>query len=133
MILIDSNVILDIVTKDSNWYDWSAQALKHAADNHELAINSVIYAEVSIGFEKIEELDQALPPENFVCLPILKEVAFLAGKCFFQYRKNGGQKKSTLPDFFIGAHAAILKMPLLTRDINRYKTYFPRLEIIAPE
>jgi len=133
MILIDSNILLDIFTEDPVWYAWSSKTLAELFDKHSLAINPIIYAEVSIGFKKIEDLEEALPLDSFECLPLSKEIAFLAGKSFLKYKKNGGQKGATLPDFFIGAHAAILNIPLLTRDVNRYKTYFPGLTLISPE
>jgi hypothetical protein len=132
-ILVDSNIILDIVTEDPNWFDWSAGKLDEYAQQTQLNINSIIYAEVSIGFEKIEELEAILPINFFHRLDLPWEAAFLAGKCFLQYRQKGGTKRSPLPDFYIGAHAAIREMMLLTRDVNRYSTYFPTLELIVPE
>lgn len=132
MILVDSNVILDIFTEDPHWFDWSSNKLQELADYEQLAINPIIYAEVSIGFTKIEELEEALPTSYFMRLHLPSEAAFLAGKCFLKYRKNRGHKTSTLPDFFIGAHAAVSKLSLLTRDVNRYKTYFPTVNLICP-
>jgi len=131
MILVDSNILLDIFTNDQNWYDWSAKTLSKLAEKHKLVINDIIYSEISVRFKSIEELEQSLI-DNFIVQSIPKEALFLAGKIFVQYKKAGGTKTSTLPDFFIGAHASILKIPLLTRDKKRYKTYFPNLEIIAP-
>lgn len=131
-ILVDSNIILDIVTEDPNWFDWSADKLTKYAQQTQLNINPIIYAEVSIGFEKIEELEAILPINFFHRLDLPWEAAFLAGKCFVQYRQQGGTKRSPLPDFYIGAHAAVTDMMLLTRD-NRYRTYFPNLELIVPE
>lgn len=131
-IVVDSNVILDIVTEDKRWFPWSSEALAHYSETHALVINPVIYAEVSIGFDRIEDVETVLSPMLFRRDPIPWEVAFLAGKCFLQYRKKGGGKRSPLPDFFIGAHAAVLGIPLLTRDASRYRTYFPKLELIAP-
>ena len=131
-ILVDSNIILDIVTEDPNWFDWSANKLTEYAEKTKLNINPIIYAEVSIGFQKIEELEAILPIKFFHRLDLPWEAAFLAGKCFAQYRQKGGTKKSPLPDFYIGAHAAIMDMILLTRDVNRYRTYFPSLELINP-
>ncbi len=133
MILIDSNILLDIFTEDPVWYQWSSEKLAELFEQHRLAINSIVYAEVSVGFANIEDLEAALPLEIFEFLPLSKEIAFLAGKCFLKYRRSGGRKNSTLPDFFIGAHAAVLNIPLLTRDANRYKTYFPKLELIIPQ
>ena len=130
--LVDSNVILDIATEDPQWGKWSAEALERAAEEGALAINPIIYAEVSIGFDRIETLDEALPPATFRRLPLPWEAGFLAGKCFTLYRRRGGGRRSPLPDFYIGAHAAISGFRLLTRDPGRYRTYFPRLGILAP-
>lgn len=132
-VLVDSNVILDILTCDPVWHDWSSDTLARYADSDRLMINAVIYSEISIGFERIEELEEALPADYFQRAPIPYEAAFLAGKCFLDYRKRGGQRKVALPDFFIGAHAAVKDWSLLTRDAARYRTYFPNLTIIAPE
>jgi predicted nucleic acid-binding protein len=97
-----------------------------------IAINPIIYAEVSIRFDRIEDLEETLPESEFRRLPLPWEAAFLAGKCFIQYRRRRGARRSPLPDFYIGAHAAVAGMPLLTRDASRYRTYFPRIELIAP-
>ena len=132
-ILVDSNVLLDVATEDPNWAAWSSATLEEQAEENLLAINALIYAEVSIGFERIEELEAALPRSLVERLPIPWEAAFLAGKCFLQYRRRGGTRHSTLPDFFIGAHASVLGIPLITRDVARYRTYFPRLRLITPE
>lgn len=132
-VLVDSNVILDIVTEDVNWFEWSANKLSECADQTTLNINPIIYAEVSIGFERIEELEAALPISFFRRLDLPWEAAFLAGKSFWQYRQRGGNKRSTLPDFYIGAHAVIADMILLTRDVNRYQIYFPTLELLTPK
>lgn len=131
-ILVDSNVILDIVTEDKKWFPWSSQALAKYAETHTLVINPIIYAEVSVGFDRIEDVEEVLPSAFFRRDPIPWEAAFLAAKCFLAYRRRRGKKSSTLPDFFIGAHAAVLGIPLLTRDIARYRTYFPKLNIITP-
>ena len=131
-VLVDSNVLLDVATEDPTWGPWSSAALEHVADEAVLVINAVIYAEVSIGFPAIEELDQALPEGLFRREDIPYEAAFLAGKCFLDYRRRGGSRTSPLPDFFIGAHAAVAGFRLLTRDASRYRTYFPKLELIAP-
>ena len=132
-ILVDSNVLLDVLTEDARWFAWSADALARAADEAVLVINPIVYAEVSVRFARIEELDEALPPIlHRVALPW--EAAFLAGKSFVQYRRRGGHKRAPLPDFYyIGAHAAVSGMSLLTRDPIRYRTYFPKLKVIAPE
>jgi predicted nucleic acid-binding protein len=130
--LVDANVILDVVTEDAEWFDWSASMLEHAAEEGPLAINPVVYAEVSIRFGRIEDLDEALPADYFVRTALPWEAAFLAGKCFEPYRRQGGVKRSPLPDFFIGAHAAVSGLTLLTRDARRYRTYFPTLRLVAP-
>ena len=132
-ILVDSNVILDIVTEDRKWFQWSSDTLTQYAETHILVINPIIYAEVSIGFHRIEDVELALPQSFFKRDPLPWEAAFLAGKCFLAYRKKGGRRSSPLPDFFIGAHAAIARIPLLTRDVSRYRTYFPSLKLIAPD
>ncbi|MDJ0763818.1 MAG: type II toxin-antitoxin system VapC family toxin [Myxococcota bacterium] len=132
-ILVDSNVILDILTEDDKWFDWSSRTLESYAEDVLLAINPIVYAEISVGFEKIEDLDDAIPESMFQRLPLPWEAAFLSGKCFYKYRKKGGAKRAPLPDFYIGAHAAIKGMPLLTRDAARYRTYFPTLNLISPK
>jgi predicted nucleic acid-binding protein len=129
--LVDSNVLLDIATEDPTWFSWSENALVDAADEGTLAINPIIYAEVSVGFTTIEDLDDAIPPETFARMPLPLEAGFLAGKAFLNYRRRGDAKATPLPDFYIGAHAAIAGYRLLTRDSARYHTYFPRLDIIA--
>jgi predicted nucleic acid-binding protein len=131
--LVDSNVILDLVTDDPKWGAWSAETLARAADESALAINPLIFAEVSIGFATVEELEQLLPPEEFDRLELPYEAAFLAGKAFLSYRRRGGTRSAPLADFYIGAHAAIAGLRLLTRDPRRYRTYFPTVELIAPE
>jgi predicted nucleic acid-binding protein len=131
-ILIDSNIILDILTEDPQWFEWSAQRLAEYANQGELIVNPIIYAEISIGFSQPEELDTAIPPDFFRRDPLPYEAAFLAGQSFLEYRRRGGERRSPLPDFYIGAHAAVAKIPLLTRDINRYRTYFPSVQLITP-
>jgi hypothetical protein len=131
-VLVDANVLLDVLTDDPRWYDWSAAQLDACAARAELCINPIVYAEVSVGFERIEELDEALSPGLFTRLALPWEAAFLAGKAFLRYRRARGSRTSPLPDFFIGAHAAIERLPLLTRDARRYRTYFPTLELISP-
>lgn len=132
-ILVDSNVILDILTRDPRWYEWSATTLGRLVEGYRLAINPLIYAEVSVGFNRLEELDAVIPEDVFSRAALPWEAAFLAGQCFLKYRRGGGARRSPLPDFYIGAHAAVLGMPLLTRDARRYQRYFPRLQIIAPQ
>ncbi len=131
-ILVDSIVILDVVTEDPEWYQWSAGQLEALAESHTFVINPLIYSEVSIGFDRIEDLDQVLVPEYFRRDPLPWEAGFLAGKCFIRYRRSGGRRRSSLPDFYIGAHAAVSGIALLTRDANRYRTYYPRLTLITP-
>jgi predicted nucleic acid-binding protein len=130
--LVDSNVILDVVTEDVEWVDWSASMLASAAQQGRLVINPLIYAEVACGFARIEELDAALPPEYFTREPLPWPAGFLAAKAFLAYRRRGGSRTSPLPDFFIGAHAALAGYTLLTRDRRRYESYFPKLRVIAP-
>lgn len=131
-VLVDSNVLLDVLTDDPRWYAWSAAQLDASAAQGELAINPIIYAEVSIGFERIEALDAALAPELFTRLPLPWDAGFLAGKAFLKYRRARGARTSPLPDFYIGAHAAIEGLTLLTRDARRYRTYYPGLKLICP-
>jgi predicted nucleic acid-binding protein len=132
-VLIDANVLLDVMTEDTRWLAWSAEAVARAADRRRLVINPIIYAEVSIRYSRIEELDAALPKTMFDREAIPYEAAFLAGKSFLAYRRRGGPKQSPLPEFFIGAHAAVAGYPLMTRDAARYRTYFPKLSLIAPD
>jgi predicted nucleic acid-binding protein len=131
-VLVDSNVLLDIMSEDARWFSWSADTLADLADSFRLVINPVIFAEVSIRYSRIEDLDAALPKTMLDREAIPYEAAFLAGKSFLAYRRRGGRKRSSLPDFFIGAHAAVAGYRLITRDAQRYRTYFPRLSLIAP-
>ena len=131
-VLVDSNVLLDVLTEDPTWLEWSSSALALIAETEVLIINPLIYAEVSVRFERIEDLDAALPVSLFRRDGLPWEAGFLAGKCFLAYRRGGGTRRSPLPDFYVGAHAAIRGHILLTRDGTRYRTYFPSLELIAP-
>jgi predicted nucleic acid-binding protein len=131
--LVDSSVILDIVTEDPAWSEWSADALAQALDDGPLVINPIVYAEISAGFDRIEDLDDAVPADDFQRDALPYEAGFLAGKAFLAYRRRGGQKRSPLPGFYIGAHAAVRGYRLLTRDAARYRTYFPTVSLIAPE
>lgn len=131
-VLVDSNILLDIATNDPNWSDWSGRALSECAEHSALVINPIVYAEVSAGYTTIEALDAALPSALYRREPLPWEGGFLAGKCFVLYRRRGGLRHSPLPDFYIGAHAATGNLALLTRDATRYRTYFPKLEILAP-
>ena len=132
-ILVDSSVLLDVLTQDPDWAAWSEEKLTAHAERDLLAINPIIYAEVSAHFSTIEELDEALSPEDFQRLPLPYEAGFLAARCFLLYRRRGGQKHAPLPDFYIGAHAATDGLMLLTRDLSRYRTYFPSIQLIAPD
>lgn len=128
--LVDTNVILDVITHDTAWASWSETALRKAAEHSTLAVNPIIFAEVSIKFARIEDADLALV--DFAREPLSYEAGFLAGKAFVAYRKRGGFRRSPMPDFYVGAHAVVGRMDLLTRDAARYRTYFPGLTIIAP-
>lgn len=131
-VLVDSNVLLDILTEDPQWGAWSSSALAAAAERAVLVINPIIYAEVSVGFDRIEDLEAALPETMLRREPLPWDAGFLAGKCFRSYRQRRGIRRSPLPDFYVGAHAAVAGMSLLTRDAQRYQTYFPRLQVISP-
>ncbi|MEW6775604.1 MAG: type II toxin-antitoxin system VapC family toxin [Bdellovibrionota bacterium] len=131
-VLVDSNVILDVASGDPVWSEWSKGALLQAAESAILVINPIVYAEVSIGYERIEELEEALPPDLYRREPLPYEAAFLAGKSYLAYRRRGGKRALPLPDFYIGAHAAIADYRLLTRDAARFHTYFPTVELIVP-
>jgi hypothetical protein len=131
-VLIDSNVILDVFLNDVKWADWSESTLEECSDHSPLYINSIIYSEISIGFTLIEDLEHAISKAGFQLLEIPKEALFLAGKAYIQYKKKEGIKTAPLPDFFIGAQAAVLNLDLLTRDVSRYQTYFPTVSLISP-
>lgn len=130
--LIDSCVLLDVITGDKRWADWSAEQIAAAIDEGRVVINPVIYAEVSVGYQTIEALDELLPSADYEREPLPYPAGFAAGKAFLRYRRSGGQKRSPMPDFYIGAHAAVSGYRLLTRDVNRYRTYFPTIDLIAP-
>ena len=121
-----------MLTEDPGWFAWSSDVLARCADESGLVINPIVYAEVSVGFDRIEDVEAALPQDVFVRSPLPWDAAFLAGKCFESYRRRGGARRSPLPDFYIGAHAAVSGLSLLTRDPSRYRTYFPKLTLIAP-
>lgn len=131
-VLVDTSVILDVFEDDPHWYEWSGARLTELGDDNHLLINSVIYAEVSIGFEKIEDVEAAIGIAGFEFSEIPREALFLAGKAFLNYRRQTGTKRSPLPDFFIGAHAAVEELPLLTRDTQRVQRYFPTVRLICP-
>jgi predicted nucleic acid-binding protein len=130
--LVDANVLLDVLTEDAEWLDWSASMLEQAAHQGPLVINPVIYAEASIGFTRIEDLDEALPPSYYRRAELPWAAGFLAGKAFLHYRRGGGVRRAPLPVFYIGAHAAIAGLTLLTRDVRRYRKYFPTVRLSAP-
>jgi predicted nucleic acid-binding protein len=132
-VLIDSNILLDLITDDPEWADWSETTLAALANEAVLVINPIIYAEVSVDFDRIEDVDEALPPDVFAREPLPYEAGFLAGKCHRDYRRRGGPRASVLPDFYIGAHAAIRGYRLLTRDSTHYRSYFPTIQLIAPQ
>lgn len=131
-VLVDANVLLDVLTDDPQWYEWSAARLDACAAKSQLCINPIVYAEVSVGFDRIEQLDEALSPEAFTRLELPWEAGFLAGKAFLLHRRSKGSRTSPLPDFYVGAHATLEGMALLTRDARRYRTYYPKLELISP-
>lgn len=132
MTLIDTNVLLDLVTDDPNWADWSIAQLEAASLNGPLLINDVVYAELSVRYDCVESLETFLDAAGLTMAPMPRAALFLAGKVFTQYRRSGASRTGVLPDFFIGAHAAVNELPLLTRDVGRYRTYFPSLKVIAP-
>ena len=130
--LVDSNVLLDVMTEDSEWYRWSSAVLETAANSARLIINPIVFGEVSVRYSTTEELEMALPVGLIEREPIPYEAAFLAGKCFLEYKRRGGTRPSTLPDFLIGAHASVAGYRLITRDAARYRSYFPKLRVISP-
>jgi hypothetical protein len=132
MLLVDTNVLVDVLENDPSWADWSIAQLRAQSQVHELLINPVIYAELSLAFESPEALDDALAGMALALAEMPRPALFLAGKAFIRYRREGGTRHNVLADFFIGAHAAVLGCPLLTRDARRYRSYFPTVELIAP-
>ena len=133
VILVDSNVIIDVLTQDPRWRRWSQAALIDAADRDEIAINPIIYAEIASGFATMAELDSHLGVDAFRRLALPYEAGFVAGRAFVEYRRRGGVRTSPLPDFYIGAHAAVAGLKLLTRDARRYTGYFPKVLLISPD
>jgi len=133
MTLVDSNILIDIFTKDPKWWEWSLMRLEEAALIGPLLINDVIYAETSVRFQNIDDFDGVLAKAGTTIAPIPRLALFLAGKAFTHYRDAGGNRAGVLPDFFIGAHALVDNLPLLTRDARRYRSYFPKLRLIAPK
>lgn len=130
--LVDTNVLLDVLTADSTWATRSGSALAAALDRGSVVINPIVYAEVSVGFDRIEDVDDALPASHFRREPLPWPAGFLAGKAFLGYRRRGGARPTPLPDFYIGAHAAVAGYRLLTRDTRRYAAYFPTVELVEP-
>ena len=132
MLLVDTNVLMDVLEDDPRWADWSIDQLRAQSKIHPLLINPVIYAELSLTFSRMEALDQAIESMGLALKELPRPALFLAGKAFALYRRKGGKKSNVLADFFIGAHAAVLGCPLLTRDAPRYRSYFPSVELITP-
>ena len=130
--LVDTNVLLDIIQDDATWADWSISQLQSQSKVYQLVINPVIYAEISLAFERIEALDKLLADMQLPMLELPKPALFLAAKAFLAYRRRGGLKRNVLSDFYIGAHAAVMDWPVLTRDRSKYETYFPVVKLIAP-
>ena len=131
-VIVDSNIILDVFLDDFKWADWSESKLEEYSEYTSLYINSIIYSEISIGFKLIEDLESAIIKAGLQLLEPPKEALFLAGKAYVKYKKRKGVKTTPLPDFFIGAQAAVLNLDLLTRDVSRYQLYFPTVKLIAP-
>ena len=132
MTLVDTNVLLDLVTDDPDWAEWSIEQLESASLNGPLLINDVVYAELSVRYSRIEDLDAFVEAARLEIAAMPRPALFLAGKVFTRYRQSGGTRTGVLPDFFVGAHAAVSELPLLTRDVGRYHTYFPSLTLITP-
>ena len=132
LMLVDTNVLVDVLENDPDWADWSVAQLRAQAQIHRLVINPVIYAELSLAFSTVEALDEALAALQIPVIEIPKPALFLAGKAFVKYRRRGGTKTNVLADFFIGAHAAVAGLPVLTRDVRRYVGYFSSVQVIAP-
>ena len=132
IILVDTCVITDLADPQGEWFEWSASTLERLDQSHKLAINPVIYSECSVGYQSIEDVEALFAGLMMEMLPLSREALFLAGKAFLQYRRNNGQKVNVLPDFFIGAHAAVEQYTLVTRDLNRFSTYFPSLDLVTP-
>lgn len=132
MLLVDTNVLIDVLQDDPDWADWSIGQLRAQSALRPLAVGPVVYAELSLAFEAPDALDAALDIMGVALVDMPRPALFLAGKAFLRYRRAGGTRQTVLPDFFIGAHAAVLRCPLLTRDARRYASYFPTVELVAP-
>ncbi|MFA7292123.1 MAG: type II toxin-antitoxin system VapC family toxin [Rhodocyclaceae bacterium] len=133
MLLVDTNVLVDVLEDDPEWADWSIGQLRAQSKIQRLAINPIIYAELSLTFSTVEALDQALDDLGLTMVELPRPALFIAGKAFVRYRRQGGTKGNVLGDFFIGAHAAVSKYPVLTRDTRRYASYFPSVKLVSPE
>lgn len=133
MLLVDTNVLVDVLEDDPEWADWSIGQLRAQSKIHRLAINPIIYSELSLTFSTVEALDRTVDDLGLAVIEIPRPALFLAGKAFVRYRRRGGKKENVLADFFIGAHAAVSRYPLLTRDIRRYSTYFSGVKLIVPD
>ena len=131
--LVDTNVLVDVLVNDPDWVDWSIAQLRAQSQIQRLIINPIIYAELSLTFSSVEALDRVLAGMVLPVVEVPKPALFLAGKAFVQYRRRGGQKSNVLADFFIGAHAAVARLPVLTRDAQRYQSYFPSVRLVTPE
>ncbi|MGB4345269.1 MAG: type II toxin-antitoxin system VapC family toxin [Burkholderiaceae bacterium] len=131
--LVDTNVLVDVLENDPQWADWSITQLRAQSQIHRLVMNQIIYSELSLTFSTVEALDETLSAMALQVIEMPKPALFLAGKAFVQYRRNGGVKSNVLGDFFIGAHAAVSNLPILTRDVQRYKSYFPSVRLFSPE
>ena len=132
MLLVDTNVLVDVLANDPDWADWSISQLRGQSKVHQLAINPIIYSELSLTFSTVEALDKTIVDLGLAMIELPRPALFLAGKAFVRYRRQGGQKSNVLADFFIGAHAAVSRYPLLTRDTRRYSSYFADLKLITP-
>jgi predicted nucleic acid-binding protein len=133
VLIVDTNVLVDVLEDDPGWADWSVRQLRAQAQVHELLINPIIYSELSLTFESVEALDDAVNGMGLSVREVPRAALFLAGKAFVKYRRDGGNKGNVLADFFIGAHAAVMNCAILTRDARRYKNYFPRVALILPD
>jgi predicted nucleic acid-binding protein len=133
VLLVDTNVLIDVLEDDPTWADWSVRQLRAQAQVHELLINPVIYSELSLTFESVESLDKVIDDMGFSFQELPRTALFLAGRAFVKYRRGGRQRESVLADFFIGAHAAVVGCGILTRDARRYRNYFPTVSLVTPE
>ena len=133
MLLVDTNVLVDVLEDDATWAEWSVRQLRAQSQVHDLLINPVIYAELSLTFDSVDALDDAVGDMGLTFQELPRSALFLAGRAFVKYRRSGGRKNNVLADFFIGAHAAVLGCAILTRDARRYQNYFPRVAVVAPE